>query len=181
MSHNPTLVGAKLAAENRAKNTAAMTFGSLYDTLGAFQEGKGLVRRHRYVAKFLDMFPWNIVIVFVLVFVSLFGLHQALTWAFSSDSAGLEKERMAAMMALETAEKAGDVQAKVAAQLSLQRINAEMESPANNVSAAMTLISLTAAIGGIFSLPLITSATMNFMGTRAVKAREYAAENYASQ
>lgn len=68
------------------------------------------------------------------------------------------------------ANRANDDEAYARATLALQKLEDDEKAPAALESAVLSLISLVIAVTGIFSLPLITSATMKLMGTRLVAA-----------
>jgi len=143
-----------------------------------FAQHEGLNRRQRTVTRFLDAFPFNIFFVFSFFALILFGASQLITRTVGTASlSDAQKNDLAARRAaqLELLQKnsheGGDPTAYANAVLALEKLDAEKTAPAEAESALMTVISLTIAIGGIFSLPLITSATMKLMSTRLIAAK----------
>ena len=126
----------------------------------------------------MDAFPWNIMIVFA-TFAGLMYLSKTLITntigrrkQTPEDLAALERRRIEQLELIQkNSLPNGDPNAYAKAIVELDKIAEEKAAPGQSEDAFKTIVSLTVAISGIFSIPLITSATMNMMTTRLLAAQ----------
>lgn len=139
-----------------------------------FQKKVGLTRGQRIISNFTELFPWNIMIVFVLFLSILVGINYLIKYTIGRLPEDEQKRLMEAKKeSLVKLSKGmqGDHDLYVEATLELEEIEKKMKAPGQLQSDIMTVLSLTVAIAGIFSLPLLTSATMKLLATRIMAAR----------
>lgn len=166
------VLGAKVLAED----AGVLTGNELIKMAKAFDNRDGLSSKQKWVAEFTDAFPWNVLKVFGSVLFVLVFVYAVLYVSFLLATPGIDIERKEQLEKLAQAEIDGNAGAKAEAQLELRRLDAKESLPDATISSVMTVISLVAAIGGIFSLPLLTSATINFTVARVFAARKFVLE-----
>lgn len=180
-THKPpssSLVDRFLLAPVERRASAFVARASKNATLlaSAYENQQGLSKQQGAVVRFMDWFPGNVAAIFVIAVVLFASLYTVITFSVGSHSisgelmAEIEAEKLRQLEAIHAADKAGDHDAYAKATLALEKIEASEQAPQALESALLSLISLVIAVTGIFSLPLITSATLNLMGTRLVAA-----------
>ena len=154
-----------------------------------FKNRAGLSKSQSGMVKFTEIFPWNVLALFVFFLLILVGINYAVKYIVNSavlpeaevtklknsKKSWLEKKAWA-MAQIEntnsdmfTSNVASQTYAQ--AETQLEEIDRQLKAPEQLQSDIMTVLSLTIAIAGIFSLPLLTAATFKLMANRLVAAK----------
>ena len=162
--------------ERRVKAMIDRTKDNAVMLARAYERQEGLSGRQSMVVRFMDWFPYNVATIFMLAIALFASIYTVITFSIGSHSiskervAEIESAKVRQLALIHAADRANDDEAFARATLALQQIENDERAPAALESAVLSLISLVIAVTGIFSLPLITSATMKLMGTRLVAA-----------
>ena len=173
-------LGAKLIAENRAQRTLGRATDDLFVLKDAYAKLEGLDRKKTALSHFLDMFPYNILTVFTVFLIVMIGLNfgvQAGVDSIYRSQKELDADRKELFRLINIETNGGDPAKLADLQMKLRALDAEEQKPVDLHSGVMTVLSLTIAIAGIFSLPLITSASIRLMLFRLSAAQSVLADS----
>jgi hypothetical protein len=165
-------LGTQVVLENKVVRTSKAAVEDAIMVQKVFAAREGVSDGKRRLLWFMDFFPGNVLMLF-LGFLVLLALINAGVGAAVGALQPLWNGRSRKELLEEIGKQSkedGDVAKLAAAKIELKELDEYDSHVGSTQGSIMTVLSLTVAIAGIFSLPLITSASIRLTIMRALSA-----------